>query len=195
MDPKFKINAKTIHAMWAESECDPEFKRRTRATKPLVSFLRSHLPKLAKQIEVESLKRVLADSNVALSDEEAEQLRELVLAECDPKPTSSQGPPSPPIRPQIILDLLLPPEKCEALVGDMEEIYRKKHKRVGKKGADLWYWKQVIITIWPLLRATRRLCTINVVAFVLRMLGLGRVADQLKAASRATGASAEGDQA
>lgn len=91
----------------------------------------------------------------------------------------------PPINTQIILDLLLPPDKCEALVGDFEEIYRKKHRRVGKKGADLWYWKQVIITIWPLLRAARGGFVVNMVAFVLRMLGLGSLADQLKASSSA----------
>jgi hypothetical protein len=88
------------------------------------------------------------------------------------------------LQPPRNLELLLYLFNCEPLVGDLEERYRKLVKRLGQRRADLWYTKQVLTSIWPLLRAgLRRMgssAAVGAIAFVLRLFGMGRIADELK---------------
>ena len=91
---------------------------------------------------------------------------------------------APPAKLELILYLLLPRTDCDALIGDLEQRYRKVNKRLGKRNADIWYTKQVVSSVWPLLRAAvRRVggsAVVGVLGLVLRMVGLGSVADELK---------------
>jgi hypothetical protein len=52
--------------------------------------------------------------------------------------------PNPPVLPQALLQLLLPVERRESVVGDLLEEYRDSRvPSTGRFRANLWYWKQV----------------------------------------------------
>jgi hypothetical protein len=95
----------------------------------------------------------------------------------------------PPANLDFILYLLMSPADCEALIGDLEELYRNLVERLGKTRADLWYTKQVLTSIWPLLSSSvRRLgssTVVNALCLVLRFCGLGGMAEDLKQLSGA----------
>jgi hypothetical protein len=52
----------------------------------------------------------------------------------------------------MIACLLVPCSDSDATLGDLEEKYRKYHKRYGARFARLWYWYQVASLVGPLLR-------------------------------------------
>jgi hypothetical protein len=91
---------------------------------------------------------------------------------------------TPPPNWELLLYLLVPPSDCDPVVGDLEERYRKVVKRIGKERADIYYAEQVLISIWPLLRAgLRRIgssAVVGVVGFVLRVFGMGSIAEEMK---------------
>jgi hypothetical protein len=95
----------------------------------------------------------------------------------------------PPANLDFILYLLMSPADCEALIGDLVEIYRNLVERLGKTRAELWYTKQVLTSIQPLLsswvRRLGRSTVVNALCLVLRFWGLGSVAEDLKQLSGA----------
>jgi hypothetical protein len=94
---------------------------------------------------------------------------------------------SPPVNAQFLLDLFLSDDVCEAFLGDLQERYGKKLKRLGKTRADWWYWKQVVTSLWPLARSAGRKVSWGMVsrvaAFVLRLAGFAPLADAIKKAA------------
>jgi hypothetical protein len=58
--------------------------------------------------------------------------------------------PRPPVNAEFILHLLLKREEQDAVIGDLLERYVKKHKRLGKRRADIWFYMEVARSLWPL---------------------------------------------
>lgn len=54
---------------------------------------------------------------------------------------------------QLLLYLLLPKKQREAVIGDLEEQYTEACQRLGKRGADIWYFVEVMKSVWPILAA------------------------------------------
>jgi hypothetical protein len=87
---------------------------------------------------------------------------------------------------EFFLHLFLSEERCDNLVGDLDERYAKKVARLGERRTAWWYRKQVFTSVWPLFRDWVRrggsAAILNVLAFGLRLFGQGAVADELKKA-------------
>ncbi len=58
----------------------------------------------------------------------------------------------PPFNAEYILYLLLRKEEREVVIGDLIEGYGEVLERFNKRRADLWFYKQVAGSVWPLLR-------------------------------------------
>jgi hypothetical protein len=101
--------------------------------------------------------------------------------------TSDQA--QPPANLDFILYFLMSRADCDALIGDLQERYSHLVERLGKARADLWYAKQVLASVWPLLSSwVRRLgssTAVNALCLVLRFCGLGGMAEDLKQLSGA----------
>jgi hypothetical protein len=119
-----------------------------------------------------------------LSDAELRFLKEAVGLNKAGLRARAVGRPADVSQPPGNLELILYLFDCDPLVGDLEERYRKLVKRLGKNRADLWYTKQVLTSIWPLLRGSMRrarsAAVVGVVGFALRFFGMGKIADELK---------------
>lgn len=71
------------------------------------------------------------------------QMSHLALQACGVR-TLNQAPPDGPAK---FLYMLMPVEKCEVVVGDLEEEFRRHvQPRFGATFARRWYWKQAIFT-------------------------------------------------
>ena len=56
---------------------------------------------------------------------------------------------------EYLLYLFLPREDCKALAGDLDEEYWTTIlPKFGARRAVLWYWCQVVRSIWPVLSGT-----------------------------------------
>jgi transcriptional regulator with XRE-family HTH domain len=98
--------------------------------------------------------------------------------------------PKPPLDAEWVLHMIVPPKKCDDQVNSLEQLYVKKYKRIEKKRADIWYCKQVLGLVWRQLFERRTKITVKMICWLLRLLGLGNVADALaQAANEATAAS------
>ena len=53
---------------------------------------------------------------------------------------------------EILMLLLLPPAEQDAVIGDLAERYVKRRKKYGTRFAKIWFYRQVIASITPLLR-------------------------------------------
>jgi hypothetical protein len=58
----------------------------------------------------------------------------------------------PPFNAEYILYLFLQKEDRDVVIGDLTEEYGKILERFNKRRADVWYYKQVFGSLWPLLR-------------------------------------------
>jgi len=72
----------------------------------------------------------------------------------------------PPFEAEYVLYLILDREERAAVIGDLIEEYRLMLRRFGRRRADLWFYKQVIFSIWPFVR--------RVMARVVTLLWLSR---------------------
>ena len=71
----------------------------------------------------------------------------------------------PPKRAEKLLYLLLPKEWRDSLPGDLEEEYKTIiSPKFGRRYARLWYWKQVLVSIWRIL--PRRIMGLAAVAWM-----------------------------
>ena len=71
--------------------------------------------------------------------------------------SKTEGKPSrhrPPFNAEYILYLLLGREDRDIVIGDLTETYGKIFQRFNKRRADIWFYKQVIGSLWPLFRRT-----------------------------------------
>jgi hypothetical protein len=53
---------------------------------------------------------------------------------------------------QYLLYLLLSKKDREYLIGDLDEEYLEVLAKFGRRWADIWYYKQVVASAWPLIR-------------------------------------------
>jgi hypothetical protein len=56
----------------------------------------------------------------------------------------------PPLDAEFLFYLFLEPQNCDALVGDLEERYRRIHDKFGGRRANFWYWTQAIRSVAPI---------------------------------------------
>ena len=74
----------------------------------------------------------------------------------------------PPLNAEYVLYLLLRNGEREAVIGDLVECYGQILRRFNKRRADVWFYKQVIGSLWPLLR--RALLRIGALVWLSRIL-------------------------
>ena len=73
---------------------------------------------------------------------------------------------------EFVVRLFLLPMDAEALLGDLEESFRKIEARFGRRKARFWFWWQTARSIWPLLFAfVKRAALWSVVGKLLSKLG------------------------
>lgn len=58
----------------------------------------------------------------------------------------------PPVNGEFALHLLLSKDEQEAVIGDLIERYGQKCERFGEQRAKLWFYCEVLRSVWPLLR-------------------------------------------
>ena len=80
---------------------------------------------------------------------------------------------TPPVNAEFLFYLFLDAQKCDALVGDLEERYRLIHKKFGQGRASFWYWAQAIRSVGPIVWAATR-------AVVKRLSGLAALVELYK---------------
>jgi hypothetical protein len=56
----------------------------------------------------------------------------------------------PPLKASFLFYLLMTPQNCDALVGDLEERYSLIRKKFGRSRATFWYWFQTFISLRPI---------------------------------------------
>ncbi len=49
---------------------------------------------------------------------------------------------------EFLLKKLIPSDRLDDAIGDLQEAYARKAERVGSQRAAIWYWKQVLLSIW-----------------------------------------------
>ncbi|MCD2453785.1 permease prefix domain 2-containing transporter [Methylicorpusculum oleiharenae] len=60
----------------------------------------------------------------------------------------------PPQLAEYLLYLFIPKSNRDAILGDLEEDYRTVYQKFGSKLALMFYWWQVVTSIWPLVSAS-----------------------------------------
>ena len=55
--------------------------------------------------------------------------------------------PESPINAEFLFYLFMTPGNCDAIVGDLEERYRKTYKKFGRRRANFWYWTQTAMSL------------------------------------------------
>jgi len=57
---------------------------------------------------------------------------------------------APPLNAEFLFYLFLDVQKCDAIVGDLEERYKLISKKFGARRANFWYWTQAIQSVGPI---------------------------------------------
>jgi hypothetical protein len=118
-------------------------------------------------------------TNLKSDDPKAKELRDFVgliaaisfigLLVHSGKPTKTE--PRPPFNAEYVLHLLLRKDERNVVIGDLIEGYGNILERFDKRRADLWFYKQVIGSLFPLLRrAVVKIGTLVWLGRVLRRL-------------------------
>jgi hypothetical protein len=63
---------------------------------------------------------------------------------------------TPPINAEFLFHLLMSPQNCDAIVGDLEEHYWRLYKKFGRRRANFWYWFQTCISLRPIIWAAMK---------------------------------------
>jgi hypothetical protein len=58
----------------------------------------------------------------------------------------------PPVNGEFALHLLLSKDEHEGVIGDLIERYGQKCERFGSRRAKLWFYCEVLRSVWPLIR-------------------------------------------
>jgi hypothetical protein len=91
--------------------------------------------------------------------------------------------PRPPLNAEFILHIVLPDDRIEDAVGDLDERFGKKVERLGIARANFWYYKQVACSLWPYAKAAARRLSSGLVSqtivFCLRVLGQNGLAEEI----------------
>jgi len=61
-----------------------------------------------------------------------------------------------PFSAKFLICFFLPKKVREPLLGDLEEEYQEIHEQFGERPARLWFYKQVLTSLWPMLQSTGR---------------------------------------
>jgi DNA-directed RNA polymerase specialized sigma24 family protein len=81
------------------------------------------------------------------------------------------SPPRPPFNAEYLLYMFLRRDERDAVIGDLIEAYVHIVDRFGKARADVWFYKQVVGSLWPLLkRAVLKIGALAWLGQVLRRL-------------------------
>lgn len=104
---------------------------------------------------------------------ETEKMLEKALSLAEHQPTGSrigrkQTPPRPPFNAEYLLYLLLRRDEWEIVIGDLLETYGQILVRFNKRRANIWFYKQVVGSLFPLLR--RALLRIGALVWLGRIL-------------------------
>ena len=62
----------------------------------------------------------------------------------------------PPLNATFLFYLLLDARNCDAIVGDLEERYRRIRKKFGIGRATFWYWVQTVTSVSPIVWAATK---------------------------------------
>lgn len=76
--------------------------------------------------------------------------------------------PRPPFNAEYLLYLIFQKEERDILIGDLTEAYGRILRRFSKRRADIWFYKQVFGSVWPLFR--RALFKIGALVWLGRIL-------------------------
>ena len=77
----------------------------------------------------------------------------------------------PPLNAEYVLYLLLSTDERDAVIGDLNEVYARIFQRFNKRRADIWYYKQIAGSLFPLIRrALLRIATLVWLGRILRRL-------------------------
>jgi len=72
---------------------------------------------------------------------------------------------------RLIIDISTPRQEADAILGDLEEGFKKRARKQSRAYAQLWYASQAIRSIWPLLwAATKGLMSISAVTELLKRI-------------------------
>jgi hypothetical protein len=78
----------------------------------------------------------------------------------------------PPFDAEFMLHLSLGKEERAAVIGDLVEEYRLMLRRFGRRRANIWFYKQVAGSVWPLFqRAVSRVAKLAWLARILTLFG------------------------
>jgi hypothetical protein len=91
--------------------------------------------------------------------------------------------PRPPLDAEFLLHMVLPEDRIDDAIGDLDERFTKKVERLGITRANIWYCKQVTCSIWPYAKAAASRMSSGLVAhmlvFLLRVLGQNGLAEAI----------------
>jgi hypothetical protein len=62
----------------------------------------------------------------------------------------------PPVFAEYLLHLFLSKQDRDPFLGDMEQEFREIYQKFHARKANFWYYKQVLLSLWPLLCAARK---------------------------------------
>lgn len=74
---------------------------------------------------------------------------------------------APPLDAEFLFFLFYDPQRCDALVGDLEERYKLIHTKFGKRRADFWYWTQALQSVGPIVWAWTKRAALKPVLSIL----------------------------
>jgi hypothetical protein len=100
-------------------------------------------------VKLEGLSKFEIEKAITLLRKSLELTQQIVTPAVDSSPTATERPPQ---RAEYLLFLLLSRDERDVVTGDLFECYNRIVCRFGKRRADLWYYKQVVGSLWPLLR-------------------------------------------
>ena len=75
----------------------------------------------------------------------------LIVRSAGAKRLEAEGADGPPTLATYMLYLCLSKQNADAMQGDLDEGYRDMEVRFGRRRAQVWYWKEVAVSVWPLL--------------------------------------------
>lgn len=113
-------------------------------------FLRLTDRYLDKSRRVRYAMHVGADVESRLKSAEAHERGHAAIPWAHISRTKDQ--PKPPAVAEFILRLLLSGDDVDAITGDLTESYVKRYERSGEGRARVWFYGQVTLSMWPLLR-------------------------------------------
>ena len=122
-----------------------------------------NLARLAQARNTEARSRVNPDDFASISATDRNLALELIdllgIAETLIKEVAALvSNPRPPVFAEYVLYLVLDKEEREVVIGDLVQEYNHITQRFGKRRADIWFYKQVMWSLWPLLRRTAVRC-------------------------------------